>query len=145
MIHTPSEKALEALEAIVQRAPERDPKWTGMTARDIALSALQSIDPQPEIVGDPLCKIVSYNQCHEEAVELGYPSLTEALEDLERLKAPPPVAGEEETARRLLDAALIKEGSPYRHSYDIGIIRASLRAIIAALRLREADNARPGV
>ncbi|WP_420140185.1 hypothetical protein [Sphingomonas sp.] len=31
----------EALEAICQAAPQRDPKWAGMTARDIALFAIQ--------------------------------------------------------------------------------------------------------
>lgn len=46
------------------------------------------VDPQPEIIGDPLCKIVSYNQAHEVAVEMGYPSLTEALEHLDELRAP---------------------------------------------------------
>lgn len=45
------------------------------------------IDPQPEIVGDPVCKIVSYNQAHEDAVEMGYPSITEALEHLDELRA----------------------------------------------------------
>jgi len=32
----------EALNAIIDRAPERDSKWAGMTARDIALYALQT-------------------------------------------------------------------------------------------------------
>lgn len=39
---TKADEALfrEALNAIVDRAPERDVKWAGMTARDIALFAL---------------------------------------------------------------------------------------------------------
>ena len=30
----------EALRAIIDRGPERDPKWAGMTARDIAMKAI---------------------------------------------------------------------------------------------------------
>jgi hypothetical protein len=34
----------EALNAIIDRAPERDPKWAGMNARDIARQALAQSD-----------------------------------------------------------------------------------------------------
>ena len=34
------ERLREALNAIIDRAPERDPKWAGMNARDIARQAL---------------------------------------------------------------------------------------------------------
>ena len=44
------------------------------------------VDDRPDFVGDPICKIASYNECHETALELGYPSLTEALEHLSELK-----------------------------------------------------------
>lgn len=43
------------------------------------------IDPRPDIVGSPLAKVMSYNDAHEDAVAMGYPSLTEALEHLEEL------------------------------------------------------------
>lgn len=52
------------------------------------------VDPQPEIIGDPLCKIVSYNQTHEDAVEMGYPSITEALEHLDELRTTPPAVAD---------------------------------------------------
>lgn len=35
-----------------------------------------------DIEGDLACKIMSYDEAHMDAEELGYPSLTEALEDL---------------------------------------------------------------
>jgi hypothetical protein len=34
------DKLEEALNAIIDRAPERDIKWAGMTARDIAIHTL---------------------------------------------------------------------------------------------------------
>lgn len=37
---TGEEALREALEAIIARGPERDVKWFGMTARDIAIHAL---------------------------------------------------------------------------------------------------------
>lgn len=60
------------------------------------------IDPQPEIAGDPLCKIVAYNQMHETAVELGYPSVTEALEHLDELRSDSRIGGEVEIIRELI-------------------------------------------
>ena len=36
----PADGLVEALEAIIDRAPERDRKWFGMTAKDIATQAL---------------------------------------------------------------------------------------------------------
>lgn len=36
----PADELVEALEAIIDRAPERDRKWFGMTAKDIATQAL---------------------------------------------------------------------------------------------------------
>jgi hypothetical protein len=36
-------EAVEALTAMVARAPERDTKWAGMTARDIALVTLTKL------------------------------------------------------------------------------------------------------
>lgn len=54
----------------------------------VAESGEYVVDPQPEIAGAPISKIVSYNQAHEDAVEMGYPSLTEALEHLSELRSP---------------------------------------------------------
>lgn len=74
---------------------ENDPEHWRRYAR-AALSILppttsagqgELVDPQPEIVGDPICKIVSYNHAHETAVELGYRSITEALEALSEYPA----------------------------------------------------------
>lgn len=45
------------------------------------------VDPQPELPGSALCKVMSYNWAHEDAVRMGYPSLTEALEHLSELRA----------------------------------------------------------
>jgi len=50
------------------------------------------IDPQPELAGSALCKVMSYNWAHEDAVRMGYPSLTEALEHLDELRAAQPPA-----------------------------------------------------
>jgi len=60
---------------------------------DAILTALQSAgmqvveDDRPEFKGSAMAKVMSYNEMHEQAVELGYPSMLEALEDLDRLKA----------------------------------------------------------
>jgi len=42
------------------------------------------LDDRPDIPGDPLAKVMSYNDLHDDALQLGYPSILEALEDLER-------------------------------------------------------------
>lgn len=42
------EAAREALDAIIDRGPERDRKWFGMTAKDIALATLPAITEQIE-------------------------------------------------------------------------------------------------
>jgi hypothetical protein len=54
-------------------------------SQETARSA-ELVDNRPDLVGDPVCKVASYNECHEDAVSLGYPSLTEALEHLSELK-----------------------------------------------------------
>ena len=38
-------------------------------------------------LGDLACKIVSYDDAHMDAVRMGYPSLTEALEHLDELRS----------------------------------------------------------
>lgn len=40
---TQTDALREALEAIIARGPERDVKWAGMTARDIAIAALNAL------------------------------------------------------------------------------------------------------
>ena len=40
-----------------------------------------------DIGGDVACKIMSYDDAHLEAEHLGFESLTEALEELDRLRA----------------------------------------------------------
>lgn len=42
--HDSTRDLVEALQAIGQRGPERDKKWAGMTARDIALATLQGTE-----------------------------------------------------------------------------------------------------
>lgn len=66
-----AENALRAALAAMDRAPGVD-------------------DSRPDFVGSPQAKIEAYNQMHETAVELGYPSILEALEALEDLSQPEP-------------------------------------------------------
>lgn len=40
----------------------------------------EALDGRPDIQGDPKAKIMGYNDLHEDAVALGYPSILEALE-----------------------------------------------------------------
>ncbi len=44
------------------------------------------VDDRPDL-GSPDCKIITYNEFHELAVEMGYPSMTEAFEHLDELRA----------------------------------------------------------
>lgn len=56
-------------------------------------------------------ELIAFEDCQAVAKELGYPSLTEALEDLERLKsAPQPVSGESEAHDKIegLEAELFE-------------------------------------
>lgn len=46
----------------------------------------EALDGRPDIQGDPKAKIMGYNDLHEDAVALGYPSILEALEALERMR-----------------------------------------------------------
>ncbi|WP_312139380.1 MazG-like family protein [Brevundimonas sp.] len=70
--------------------------WTDTTAEMVAnaLSA-QSLSNTQELDGEPNqeVKAIAFVMAHQTAVDLGYPSLTEALEDLHRLKSAP-VVGE---------------------------------------------------
>jgi|TARA_R100000479_G_scaffold176487_1_gene131362 hypothetical protein len=53
-------------------------------------------DDRPDIPGDPIAKIASYNDCHEEALRMGYPSMTEALEHLHELRTQPDASARED-------------------------------------------------
>lgn len=48
----------EALNAIIDRGPERDIKWAGMTARDIALAALKAETRQCTDLADNACDCI---------------------------------------------------------------------------------------
>lgn len=48
----------------------------------------EEIDDSPEIPGDLWSKVTTYNDMHKIAVELGFPSILEALESITPIKAP---------------------------------------------------------
>lgn len=52
--------------------------------------------PPPDLI----CVVESYWQAHETARDLGYPSLTEALEALDDFRSAPPSSGEAEAVAR---------------------------------------------
>lgn len=58
-------------------------------AATLATLSPASHDSRPDLPGSPEAKIESYNTAHEDAVEMGYPSLTEALEHLGELRSTP--------------------------------------------------------
>lgn len=67
--------------------PGYDPEAiTAWNTRHRTRTASEIVDPQPEIQGDLICKVISYNQTHEDAVAMGYPSVLEALEHLSELR-----------------------------------------------------------
>lgn len=68
--------------------------------------AARTLDARPDIQGDPEAKIASYNDAHQTAKDMGYPSLTEALEHLEELRATHP-SGD---ARELADPQVVVAG-----------------------------------
>ncbi len=39
-----------------------------------------------DVEGDIACKVMSYDEAHMDAADMGYPSLTEALEHLSELR-----------------------------------------------------------
>ena len=62
---------------------------TTLTAENARLKS-QTQDDCPEYAGSPVCKIHSYNEAHEIALGMGYPSITDAFEGqsaaIERLR-----------------------------------------------------------
>ena len=72
--------------AYYNRDPNASREAAFEAGADAALSAMQG-DGRPDLVGSLECKIASYNEFHELAVAMGYPSMTEAFEHLSELKA----------------------------------------------------------
>lgn len=71
------------------RADYRDGVMDMLNAITSALGGAgerEALDDRPHISGAPVCKIAAYNDAHEDAVGMGYPSLTEALEHLSELR-----------------------------------------------------------
>lgn len=67
---------------------------------------VQEIDGRHDVDADDDAKILAYEDAHSTALDLGYPSLTEALEDLDRLKSsrPQPSGETREKVAREVDA-----------------------------------------
>lgn len=66
------------------------PWWNELKFHHRDMDGMKVFMPKPNAPEQPSsegAKAVAYLDAHATAVELGYPSLTEALEDLERLKA----------------------------------------------------------
>ena len=113
-----------------------------------ALSTMQG-DDRPDLVGNPECKIASYNEFHEIAVGMGYPSMTEAFEHLSELKAIDEGEGAAKSALALStllceNRALLKH--PMKHGGPAALDRANAirvaRISHAGQRLRRVNRVR---
>jgi hypothetical protein len=95
-------------------------------------------------------KLLAYEHAHETAKELGYPSLTEALEDLDRLKAAPNPSGELlEAAKPFLDFAegrmfdMLPDSEPMTKGSPLArrqITAGDLRRLKAAIQRAEGST-----
>lgn len=127
---SPDERLRKALEEIRLRAAN----FSGSVANDpmAAVSEIHSMTNEAlaaALISD--ARIETYESMHEIAVELGYPSILEALEDLDRLKS----AVSDKPNREVLEQidALLDELIGSKSSlffYDIGpVLEGKLRTI----------------
>jgi hypothetical protein len=87
-----------------------------------------------DIEGDVACKVMSYDEAHMDAAEMGYPSLTEALEHLDELRESALSTRTPEAAQVEITDAMIEAGVRVLDSRSQdGTFRDDVRRIYAAM------------